>query len=155
MGVDATAVAKNLFVGSAPRPGLAGFDVVVLCSSGYQPPAAHYPGVIVEHFPFDDAPRLSSRELRVPVRAARRVGLHLGRGRRVLVTCQMGRNRSAFVAALALHLWTGRSGKECVDQIRRYRIDPHGVRALANQDFRRALEKLPRRAPEAGAMLGR
>jgi rhodanese-related sulfurtransferase len=155
MAVDATAVARNLFVGSAPLPGLGGFDVIVLCSSGYQPPAAHYPGVIVEHFPFDDAPRLSSRELRVPVQAARRVGHHLGRGRRVLVTCQMGRNRSAFVAALALHLWTGRSGKECADQVRRHRIDPLGVRALANRDFRRALEKLPGRAPEAGAMLGR
>lgn len=152
---DATLVAHNLFVGSAPLPGVRGFNVIVLCANDYQPPATHYPGVIVERFPFDDAETLTSRELGVPVQAARTIGRHLEQGRVVLVSCRMGRNRSAFVAALALHLATGRSGKECSEQVRRNRVDPMGVRALANPSFRRSLEKLPRRAPGPGAMLGR
>jgi hypothetical protein len=141
--MDASRVDRNLFVGSAPKPGTKGFDVIVLCADEVQPSARHYPGVIVEHHPFDDRPDLSSRELAVPVQAARRVARHLQAGRTVLVTCRMGRNRSAFVAALALHLASGRSGRRCVEQVRRHRVDPTGVRALANPGFRRALEKLP------------
>jgi hypothetical protein len=126
--MDASKVARNLYVGSAPQPGTKGFDVIVLCADEYQPSAGHY---------------LSSRELAVPVQAARRVARHLQAGRTVLVTCRMGRNRSAFVAALALHLASGRSGRRCVEQVRKHRVDPMGVRALANRGFRRALEKLP------------
>ena len=141
--MDVTQVARNLFVGSAPAPGLKGFDVIMLCAKDYQPPASAYPGVIVEHCPFDDRESLSSGELAVPVQAARKAARHLAKGRKVQVTCRMGRNRSAFVAALALHLLTGRSGRACVEQVRKHRVDPLGVRALANPGFRRSLEKLP------------
>lgn len=141
--MDASQVARNLFVGSAPAPGLQGFDVIVLCAQDYQPPARAYPGTLVEHCPFDDRESLSSRELSVPVQAARKVAQHLAAGRKVLVTCRMGRNRSALVATLALHLWSGRSGRACVEQVRKHRVDPMGVRALANRSFRRSLEKLP------------
>jgi len=144
--IDATHLAHNLFIGSAPMPGLREFNVIVLCADEYQPEASKFPGVVVEHFPFDDRQNLSKQELAMPVRAARRVVDHLKKGRRVLVTCQMGRNRSALVSALALHLATGKNGKTCADHVRKKRVDPSGVHALSNPSFYRALAKLPGRA---------
>jgi protein-tyrosine phosphatase len=143
--VDASPITPQLYVGSAPVPDLRGFDVIVLCAQEYQPGAEMFPGTTVEHFPFDDRPCLSKQELAMPVRAARRVAGHMMVGRRVLVTCQMGRNRSAFVAALALHLTTGESGKACADRVRKHRVDPIGVRALSNRGFYSALSKIPGR----------
>jgi len=141
--IDASPIAQNLFVGSAPVPDLRGFDVIVLCAEEYQPGAEMFPGTRVEHFPFDDRQNLSKDELAMPVKAARKVAEHMKAGRKVLVTCQMGRNRSAFVAALALHLVTGRSGRDCAERVRKRRIDPTGVPALANRAFYSALSKLP------------
>lgn len=143
--IDASPIIPNLYVGSAPVPGTKGFGVIVLCAEEYQPKAAEFPGVRVEHFPFDDREVLTRREIETPVMAAQKVAYHLRAGRKVLVTCQMGRNRSAFVAALALHLVTGKNGKACAEHVRKRRTDPMGVSALSNRGFRSALEKLPGR----------
>ena len=110
--LDATEVFRGIWVGSAPAPGYyAGrFDVVVLVSLEYQPPAYGFPGVIVRRFPFDDSARPSKQDLAQAWRAATAVAHDVSQGRRVLVTCNMGRNRSALVAALAIHMLTGMSG---------------------------------------------
>lgn len=142
--IEATAITDQLYVGSAPSPGhLHGFDVLVLCAREYQPEAKAFPGVEVAHAPFDDRARLSKQELLVPVGAARKVARRIREGKRVLVTCQMGRNRSAFVAALALHFVTGRPGIQCANRVRTRRRDILGVKALENQGFFGALAKLP------------
>lgn len=145
MTPDATPLTPNLFIGSAPLPDTRGFDVIVLCANEYQPEQGAFPHATLEHFPFDDRTDLTKEELKVPVKAARKVAEHIQAGRRVLVTCQMGRNRSALVSALALHFTTGRPGLACANHVRKRRVDPTGARALSNQGFWRALAKIPGR----------
>jgi protein-tyrosine phosphatase len=63
-------------------------------------------------------------------RAARRVSRALRRGRRVLLLCVRGRNRSGLLAALAMSYLTGASGRECARRVSRARH-----MALTNQAF--------------------
>jgi protein-tyrosine phosphatase len=98
--------------------------------------------VRVRHFPFDDSVRPSDEDLMTAWTAAEAVARDLRRGRRVLVTCAMGRNRSAFVAALALHLVTGEPGADMLALVRARRVDRTGVSALSNSAFRAYLRGL-------------
>lgn len=131
-------VAPGLYVGSKPPPGRhAGVDVVVLAAMEYQPPAHLFPGAEVIHAPLDDDPRRPMREDEV-VRAARtadRVARRLRAGRRVLVTCAMGLNRSGLIAALAMADVYRMRADEIVARLRRAR----GIMALSNPNFERLL----------------
>jgi protein-tyrosine phosphatase len=101
----------------------------------YQPAAEKFPGVEVLHAPLDDDPTRQMREdeIAIATRAAGRVARRLRAGRRVLVTCAMGLNRSALVAALAMHDVFGMSADEIVARLRRAR----GSWALSNPNFER------------------
>lgn len=142
--LDATEVYRQIWVGSAPEPGYyAGrFDVLVLTSLEYQPPGYGFPGVIVRRFPFNDTGRPSDEDFGQAWRAATAVAHDVAQGRRVLVTCNMGRNRSALVAALAIHMLTGMSGARAGRLVRERRTDQLGVKALSNDAFRGMLRSL-------------
>jgi len=142
MRPDTTRLAGKLWIGSRPAPGIQGFDVIVFVADENLPRAEDFPGVKLELFPFDDSSLLSRGEIQNAVRAARSVSTHLRAGRRVLVACRMGRNRSAFVCALALHIMTGKPGLECAKFVRERRRDLHGIPALSNEAFFRALAGL-------------
>ncbi len=90
---------KLLAQGSRPPVGVPlPFDVIVLSAWEYQP---EMPGFEVMHVPLDDAN--PSRADRTRIRAAAQaVAWHVRAGRRVLVTCHQGRNRSGVIAGLAL-----------------------------------------------------
>lgn len=135
----------GLYVGSAPPPGTYSdrFDVIVLTAEEYQPMRSMFPDVRVRRFPFDDAQRPALHDLAMAWTAAQSVAGDLIRQRRVLVTCAMGRNRSALVAALAVHLVTGDSGADALRLVREKRVDDVGVRALSNQSFQRFLRSIP------------
>ena len=77
------------------------FDVIVLAAWEYQP---EMPGYDVIHVPLDDEFELPvTKEDRTRIQAtARAVARHVRAGRRVLVTCHQGRNRSGVIAGLAL-----------------------------------------------------
>jgi len=143
--IDATPLFEGLAVGSFPPPGhtvrRAGFDTLVLCAQELQPRGSSYPGVKVIHAPFDDTED-SGPALRVASAAARHVARHVSDGQVVLVTCAMGRNRSALVCALAIHLLTGCSGEEAARHVRSRRVDREGVPALQNRTFRQMLALL-------------
>lgn len=157
---DATLVAKGLFVGSAPPAGPAvrdaGFSLLILCAqeSEYE---QHYrargdrldrlfDGMRIMRAPLDDQSpthdrpnlgRPTAGELNTAQLAAAAAAATILEGGRVLVTCRMGRNRSAFVAALALRRLTGDQGARCRDRIRIARepaITPYKV--LTNPWFR-------------------
>jgi len=131
-------VIPGLFVGSKPPPGRhACVDVIVLTAVEHQPPANQFPGAEVIHAPIDDAPNRPMREDEIvtATKAAGRVARRLRAGRRVLVTCAMGLNRSALVAALAMHEIYGMSADEIIARIRRAR----GSWALSNPNFERLL----------------
>lgn len=142
---DWNRVAPGLYIGSrAPTGDIVrrhGFDVLVLCAEEHQPPDHKFPGVEVFRCPFGDVrgpmdPRTAKMIYLTADRAARR----LLAGKRVLVTCQAGLNRSGLVTALTLHVSTGRDPMDCVRQVRRSR-EVGGVKALFNEDFVRILRR--------------
>jgi hypothetical protein len=143
--LHASRITDDLWVGSAPPAGhyWGRFDVLVLVSSEYQPASGDFPGLIVRRFPFDDTEAMSKADMEAAWRAAGAVAEDILAGHRVLVTCNMGRNRSALVAALALHMLTGMSGEKAAKIVRTKRVDALGVRALSNPTFRAFLRKLP------------
>jgi protein-tyrosine phosphatase len=151
MTLDATRILPKLYMGSRPPTGhqlrLEGFDVLVLCAGELQLPASHFPGVEVLHLPLRDVshrPFGGSDWDRV-VLTSQRVQRRLRDGKRVLVTCAMGLNRSGIVTATTVHLMTGVSGAKAVDHVQALRA-PGGQKALFNVAFVRALvARLPDR----------
>jgi protein-tyrosine phosphatase len=136
--VSQSEVAPGLFVGSRPSPGRhACIDVIVLAAEEYQPSAEQFPGTEVIHAPLDDDPSrvLREDEVTIATRTGSRVARRLRAGRRVLVTCAMGLNRSSLVAALAMHEVHGMSADEIIARIRRAR----GPWALSNPNFEKLL----------------
>jgi protein-tyrosine phosphatase len=131
-------VAPGLFVGSRPPPGRhEDIDAIVLAAQEYQLPAAQFPGTEVLHVPLDDDPTrpLREDEIVAALRGADRVARRLRAGRRVLVSCAMGLNRSALVAGLAMHAVYQMKPDEIVDRIRRAR----GKWALSNPNFEKLI----------------
>lgn len=131
-------VAPRLYVGSKPPPGQhCGVDVIVLTAMEYQPPARLFPGTEVIHAPLDDAPgrQMRADEIVDATKVASLVARCLRGGRRVLVSCAMGLNRSALVAALAMHEVYGMDADEIIARLRRAR----GVLALSNPNFEKLL----------------
>lgn len=88
--------------GSKPPVGVPlPFDTIVLAAEEYQP---HMPGAFeVLHVPLDDSgPPPTAHERRLIYENASRIARRVRAGRRVLVTCWQGRNRSGVLSGLAL-----------------------------------------------------
>ena len=132
----ASRVSGNLWVGSAPPMGSGvsrAFDCLVLAAVEYQLDPAFFRGVEVLAAPLnDDGTPITMEEMATAVRAAGRVISWLAAGKRVLVTCHMGRNRSGLIAALALCMGPGKVPSEAaVAAVRAAR----GPAALSNGHF--------------------
>lgn len=142
--IEASQILEGLFQGSAPPQGLelrrAGFDAVVLCAEEVQPPDAAFPGVEVLRAPLDDG-SLPTAELAIAVAAAEDVAKRVRAGRKVLVTCAQGRNRSGLVTALAIMRLRGMTGDQAVRIVRMRRKSPFGP-ALSNEAFARKLREI-------------
>lgn len=134
---DVNAVAPRLFVGSRPPVDvdMPTVDVLVLCAKEIQPVKLAFHGEILR-CPMDDA-TLSRDEINRALITSKAVAAALSAKRRVLSTCAMGLNRSAFIAALALGRITYASAGELVEQIRARR-DP---RCLTNPHMLELLGK--------------
>ena len=149
---NATWIASKLWQGSAPacRTPLdeLGFDVLVLTAKEHQLDASCFPGVRVIHAALDDSgPPPSRRELQDAHQAADEASSLWRRGARVLVTCQVGANRSGLVTALILRDALGISGSEAREMVQAARVaqTAHGpLRALSNRDFAAYLDTLPK-----------
>jgi protein-tyrosine phosphatase len=98
----------NLWMGSKPAVGLhlrRDYDVVVLAAQEYQPPQRWFDAVGIKTLRVmldDSGPPPTAREVRDARAAGHQVAGFLRAGKRVLVTCAMGLNRSGLVAGLAL-----------------------------------------------------
>ena len=138
--MTASLIHDSLYQGSIPPMGNylkeRGFDVLVLCAKEFQPSSTRYPGVVVLHCPLeDDEP--TTQELQLANRAADMVSVALKQGKKVLVTCYMGWNRSGLVTGMALCKTYGWKGLDAVSQIKARREN-----ALSNKHFVRVLSKL-------------
>jgi len=132
----ASRVLGELWVGSAPPIGARTariFDCLILAAAEYQPDPGCFGGMDVHGLSlYDDGEPMSTAEMAASVRAAGKVVAWLSRGKRVLVTCHMGLNRSGLVAALAMCCGPGRvSVEDSIAAMRKAR----GPRALSNRQF--------------------
>lgn len=128
-------VAPGLYVGSAPPAGasfpLDHIKTLILCAFEYQPHGWQFPGLEVLRVPLHDMGEpMTLAEAHAAVRMASRVRRRLDSGRRVLVTCAQGRNRSGLVAAIAMRMG-GYSASRAIKAVR----DARGEDALSNPYF--------------------
>lgn len=137
MKVDASNIAPRLWIGAKPPfdHEITGIDVLVLCAREIQPSSMAFKGRVLR-CPINDAD-LSSREIATVAIAARDVTRSIAAGKRVLVTCAMGRNRSALVTGLALGQLTLMNWQQIVALIRARRHPE----CLSNDAFLRYLER--------------
>lgn len=136
-------IAPNLAQGSFPSndPSLlwSHFDVVVYMAmpeEGGQPDVLTMPGKKVLRAPIDDrgAPISETEERRVR-RVLPEVVSAVRSGKRVLVSCMHGRNRSGLVVGLAMrHLYPSMEAQKVVQHIRERRKALSGP-ALTNRRF--------------------
>lgn len=128
---DATTISPRLWIGGKPPTDvdLPGVDLLVLAAEEVQPDHLAYQGRVLR-CPIPDA-ELSAAQARSATQAAVAVARAIAHGERVLVTCHLGRNRSALIVALALHQLTTMSADQIVAHIRNLR----GHRALSNASF--------------------
>lgn len=134
----ATRIHNKLYVGAFPPAKLKdkGFDVVVLCAQEKQDVRPDIPTIRV---PFDDGP-LPNKDYQRAVKAAMAVTKLRKLGKRVLVTCHQGVNRSAFVAALSLMQLERLNANSAINLVRTARQPDVGSwRVLGNDDFEKAL----------------
>lgn len=130
----------KLAQGAYPKPPIEAFgpfDIVVFCAEELQPRLVALPRTKkAVYVPMDDNPYQP-----VPTADAKRVrevGEMLAKdvlaGKRVLVTCAMGANRSGLVTGMTLRA-LGHGGVESVSLIRERRILGDGQKALFNPIF--------------------
>ena len=120
------------------------FDVVVCCESDFQPPNGYYgPNTKIVYAPNHDD-KLSPQAIQIATRAGREIAYAYSQGRKILVICHEGRNRSGLVTALGLHMFYGITGKRAADIVIRRRISSKDP-ALTNPYFMEYLNKLPKR----------
>lgn len=89
--------------------------------------------------PFDDAPKMPKELLSELRKVAWQLAKQRGRGKRVLVTCQAGVNRSSFVAALSLMV-SGVTAQDAIRLIRERRKPRNGMIPLCNATFVQTLK---------------
>lgn len=145
--MNADQVAKNLWVGGLPTDPEAvdkNFDVLVLAAKQYQDifPAHKYPNTHVIHVPLDDDPFSGTPPSSADVAKALKAGLEVHeynqKGKKVLITCQAGVNRSALVAGLAMVIG-GVQADHAINRIRKNRKPPTGSVPLFNKHFRKII----------------
>lgn len=124
-------VIGNLYQGAAPPPrGLENmFDAVVLMASEYQPNEKQFEGIEVLHAPIRDT-KPAPDEIQRAYAAAKWVSKRLKSGKKVLVSCMAGLNRSGFVSAMAL-VMDGYNPKSAIHLVKNAR----GPKALSNTYF--------------------
>jgi len=141
--LDVSQIAPKLYQGSFPDPAKrierAGFQTLVLTAAELQPDARAYGSAVeVLRCRLADNPEGPTRyEWNAILTVAAAIDRRLRGGRRILVTCAQGRNRSGIVMAVVLHRLYNWSGEKCVRWIQSRRQD-----SLTNPGFVAALTKL-------------
>jgi protein-tyrosine phosphatase len=141
--MNADQVAPNLWVGGLPTDFESvdkNFDALVLAAKQHQDffPVHKFPGTYVLHVPLDDA-KPSREEKVMALQAGLKVYELNKEGKKVLVTCAAGVNRSAMIAAMAMIIG-GVSADEAIKRIRKRRHPVSGAMPLFNTHFVKLLQ---------------
>ena len=122
------------------------FDLVVFCAKEFPPPpqALRDRSRMTRAYfvPLDDSlTPITQDEAFAANQAAIVTAKSLLKGKRVIVTCMKGKNRSGLVTALALHILSGSGGAAALKHVRARRIHVEG-QALTNPSFAELLTNL-------------
>lgn len=152
--LNADKVGRNLWVGAVPTdPSLVDkhFDGLVLAAREFQDvfPVHKYPGTKLILAPLDDD-KPTGEEKVTALKAALDVYDMNKQGKKVLVTCAKGVNRSALIAALAMVL-AGDSGNDAIAKIRAARKPVSGATPLFNQHFCQMIKDVDRAITPKGS----
>ena len=144
---DFNFILPNLLAqGARPPTGAAlPFDTVVLCAVEAQPHLAQRGLEVLRLRLNDDGEVPTQEEMQQAVDAGWAVARRLKQRKRVLVTCQMGLNRSGLVSALAL-MNLGCTPARAIAKVKKAR----GAFALSNKHFRTFVEMYGREMRRAG-----
>jgi len=119
-------VATNLWMGAKPPPDRRvnrNFEVLVLLAGkdeyAYEPSPAVFPGIRLIWREFDDG-ALPPAQASIAVQIGEFVAKAMVAGKRCLVTCNMGLNRSGLICGIAL-IARGMSADQAIERIRRRR----------------------------------
>jgi protein-tyrosine phosphatase len=134
--MGANKIIDNLYMGSAPPTDSVNlskdFDCLILSAIEFQPPDHYYKGLDIHRALInDDGSPMTFKEMQYAIRAASYTIKKLNEGKRVLVTCWQGRNRSGIITALVLTFGYGKTPTESINMIR----DSRGSGALGNDQF--------------------
>ncbi len=136
-----SAITPFLMQGSWPRDMTLAFqhaDTVVFCAQEMPPPKHTVPaGKATIYIPYDDTHDLSAVPIIDLQRLAKRLAGEIQRGRRVLITCAMGLNRSGLLSALTVARAYNVSGAEAVKLVKQKRNG-----ALCNHVFAKLAQEL-------------
>lgn len=142
---DFDQIVPGLYVGAFPAPDTldSRFNVLVFCADEHQPDKAGYPRQReIIRVRLSDS-ELTPTDASSAIDAAKLAAHRVRAGQKVLVTCAMGVNRSAFVAAIALRILTGKPGWWAVEQVRaRRRPRVSDLKVLSNSSFDRYLRSM-------------
>lgn len=135
--LDASNIARRLWVGGKPPidRDLPEFDMLVLCAEEIQPKVVSFSKYLLR-CPIPDG-ALTMAQTTLALGSGRAVANALTRGKTVLVTCAMGINRSALVAALGLGLITSLNADQLLTLLRARR-NPD---CLSNPHFQQLLHR--------------
>lgn len=140
-------IAQGAYPGA--HPGLFQvFDVIVYMAEEKQPTVRTPPGKLALYGPMDDdvyrpVPTSIGNELHV---LAQQCARHAAQGRKLLITCAMGKNRSGLMVGLTLlKLYPSWTPEQAIALIRRNRKLPDGDIALSNSMFEQYLRAHGRR----------
>lgn len=120
-----------------------GFHTVVLCAEEYQPEAEVFAPARILRVPLrDETTPFDFRTKKQLLQAGDVIAKRVRAGEMVLVSCALGRNRSALVGALAVAALCNMRPRDAGKLIRKRRKDQFGVSALENRYFRLFLQEL-------------
>ena len=142
--MNADQVGNNLWVGGLPTDSQAvdkNFDAIVLAAREFQEvfPVHKFPKTQVIHVPLRDPGKPTTAEQAKALEAGLKVFELNKKGKKVLVTCAAGVNRSALIAGLAMVVG-GVKADKAINQIRKRRNPPSGKTPLFNPHFVKMLQ---------------
>lgn len=142
MVINANEILPNLWIGSEPylpAEVYKDFDTIVFSAKGIdvRPYFKKFSDKKILQTALEDRLYLPEGTFIKAEQMAYWVADEVFAGRKVLVTCAAGLNRSGLITALALRLITGKSGVECVKEVQEKRFG-----ALNNETFAKYVSML-------------
>lgn len=133
---NSSEVIQRLYQGGKPKPGHYDLDLIVLSDMEYQPAASSFPGIEIVRVMLNDYRPATPEEYAAAVKASEVTADWYRAGKRILITCGAGLNRSGLITGLTLRR-LGYSTDEAIALIQRAR----GPNAIKNSNFQRFIRQ--------------